>query len=144
MVTKITVMKKLGFAFLASLLVVSRAIAIPAVVDRVLDGDTFAARVELEDKTQITVRVRLLDVDTPEMNGQCKQEIDMARKATNRAAQLLPIGSVVDLSDIKDDKYLGRIDARVKLADGRDLSNILVTEKLGRKYDGGKRQSWCK
>ena len=137
-------MKKLGFAFLASLLVVSRAIAIPAVVDRVLDGDTFAARVELEDKTQITVRVRLLDVDTPEMNGQCKQEIDMARKATNRAAQLLPIGSVVDLSDIKDDKYLGRIDARVKLADGRDLSNILVTEKLGRKYDGGKRQSWCK
>lgn len=121
-----------------------RVYALPAIVDRVLDGDTFAARVNLADDTEVTVKVRLLDVDTPEINGLCQSEIDKAYKAKNRTAQLLPVGSAVELSDIKDDKYLGRIDARVRISDGRDLSDILVKEKLGRKYDGKKRQSWCK
>lgn len=130
--------------FLSFSLMAGRAIAVSAVVDRVLDGDTFAARVKLEDETNITVRVRLLDVDTPEMNGLCQKEIDMARKARDRTAQLLPVGSVVELSNIKDDKYLGRIDARVVMQDGRDLSDILVKENLGRPYDGGHREGWCK
>lgn len=121
----------------------SPAFAVRAVVDRVLDGDTFAAKVLLEDDTQITVRVRVLGVDTPEINGLCQYEKDTALLAKNRTAQLLPVGSVVELSEIKDDKYLGRIDARVKTSNGQELAEILIKEKLGRPYDGGRRATWC-
>lgn len=121
----------------------SPAFAVRAVVDRVLDGDTFAAKVLLEDDTQITVRVRVLGVDTPEINGLCQYEKDTALLAKNRTAQLLPVGSVVELSEIKDDKYLGRIDARVKTSNGQELAEILIKEKLGRTYDGGRRATWC-
>lgn len=119
------------------------AAAVPATVDYVLDGDTFAARVLLDDDITITVRVRLADVDTPEINGKCEREIEMALRARDRLAELLPVGTMVDLRDVADDKYLGRIDARVFTSDGRDVSRILINEKLGRPYDGGRRDSWC-
>lgn len=118
--------------------------AVPAVVDYVLDGDTFAARVALADDIKITVRVRLADVDAPELNGKCADEIAMAVQARDRLSQLLRVGDIVDLRDVRDDKYLGRIDARVFTADGRDVSKILIDEKLGRPYDGGRRLPWCK
>lgn len=119
------------------------AAAVPATVDYVLDGDTFAARVLLDEDITITVRVRLADVDTPEINGKCEREIEMAMRARDRLAELLPVGTMVDLRDVADDKYLGRIDARVFTSDGRDVSRILINEKLGRPYDGGRRDSWC-
>ena len=119
------------------------AAAVPATVDYVLDGDTFAARVLLDEDITITVRVRLADVDTPEINGKCEREIEMALRARDRLAELLPVGSTVDLRDVADDKYLGRIDARVFTSDGRDVSRILINEKLGWPYDGGRRDSWC-
>lgn len=144
MVTKITVMLKLFVSFLCFYCMAGAAVAVPAVVDYVLDGDTFAAKVMLEDGIKITVRVRLSDVDTPELNGLCDEEIAAANKAKNRVAELLPSGTIVELSEITDDKYLGRIDAKVILPDGRDLSEILISENLGRHYDGGKRQGWCK
>lgn len=144
MVTKATVMMKRIFLYVLFLLSCDSVFAVPAIVDRVLDGDTFAARVELQDGIKITVRVRLLDIDTPEINGKCQFEIDMANKARDRTAELLPIGSVIELSEIKDDKYLGRIDAKVILPDGRNLSEILLDENLGRLYDGGQRSDWCK
>lgn len=119
------------------------AAAVPATVDYVLDGDTFAARVLLDEDITITVRVRLADVDTPEINGKCEREIEMALRARDRLAELLPVGTMVDLRDVTDDKYLGRIDARVFTSGGRDVSRILINEKLGRPYDGGRRDSWC-
>lgn len=120
-----------------------RAYAVPAVVDYVFDGDTFAARVLVADGVGVDARVRLSDVDTPEIHGACEREIQMALRARDRMADLLPVGSVVELRNIKDDKYLGRIDADVYLSDGRNLSKILLDEKLGRPYDGGHRASWC-
>lgn len=119
------------------------ASAIPAVVDYVLDGDTFAAHVIVENNIRISARVRLADVDTPEIHGQCDDEIKMALRARDRIADLLPGGSVVDLKNITDDKYLGRIDADVYLSDGRSLSKVLLDENLGRPYDGGRRAPWC-
>ena len=121
----------------------SDAGAVPAVVDYIVDGDTFAGRVNLDDDIQITVRVRLMGIDTPELSGNCDKEIDMAVRARDRLAELLPIGSVVELRDVKDDKYLGRIDARVYNADGRDVVRVLLDGGFGRPYDGGRRTSWC-
>ena len=47
------------------------------------------------------------------------------------------------IKNVKNDKYAGRIDANVFDAAGRDVGSILVKEKIGRPYSGGKRLSWC-
>lgn len=117
--------------------------AVPARVGYIVDGDTFAARVLLQDDIEISVRVRLRNVDTPELHGQCIDEIIMANIARDRLSQLIPVGSIVELKNVKDDKYLGRIDANVIMPDGRDAGDVLVAEKLGRPYSGGRRTGWC-
>jgi len=124
-------------------LCVGAAYAVPARVGYIVDGDTFAGVVQLQDEIEISVRVRLRNVDTPELHGQCVDEIIMANLARDRLAQLLPVGSVIELQNIKDDKYLGRIDANVILPDGRDVGDVLVAEKFGRPYSGGRRNPWC-
>jgi len=131
-------------SFWVALFVAGVANATPAVVDYIIDGDTFAGRVMLADETQISVRVRLINVDTPEIHGQCADEIAAANAARNRLGELAPVGATVDLREIKDDKYLGRIDARVFDTTGRDIGAILISEKLGRPYSGGRRAPWCK
>lgn len=130
-------------SFLVFLFVTGVANAMPVVVDYIIDGDTFAGRVALADDTKITVRVRIRNVDTPEIHGACESEIRDANRARARLEQLLPIGKTADLRQIKDDKYLGRIDALVFI-DDRDIGQILIDEKLGRPYSGGRRDGWCK
>lgn len=121
----------------------SSAYAVPATVDYIFDGDTFSAGVNIAPDIVIAVRVRLINVDTPEMNGACADEIRRANIAKNRLEDLLPVGEIVDLQNVKDDKYLGRIDANVILPDGRDVGDVLVAEGLARPYNGGKRKPWC-
>ena len=118
--------------------------AVPAVVDYVFDGDTFSAQVMLDADVEITVRVRLLNVDTPEMNGKCRAEKIMAQNARDLLRTLLPRGTVVELENIKDDKYLGRINANVFLPNGREVGLMLIDAGVGRPYSGGKRAPWCK
>ncbi len=136
-------MKRFLVAFIGICLSVS-AHAVPAVVDYVIDGDTFAAAVKLDADISITVRVRIINIDTPEINGDCEYEIDAAHRAKDRLTELLSVGDVIDLQNIQDDKYLGRIDANVILSDGRDVGRVLVDGGFARPYDGGKRGSWCK
>lgn len=119
--------------------------ATPVVVDYIIDGDTFLGTVMLKDGTEIeSVSVRLRNVDTPEIHGNCDKEIKMAFEAKQRLEELIPVGSVIEIKNIKDDKYPGRIDANVYDAENQDVGLILVHEKIGRHYSGGKRQSWCK
>lgn len=115
----------------------------PATVDYIVDGDTFAATVHVADGIDVPARVRLMNVDTPEMKGECAHEIKMANRARDALGQMVPVGTRVELRDIKDDKYLGRIDAYVSGADGVDVGRKLIKAGLGRSYSGGKRQPWC-
>ena len=135
--------KRLFFVALPLAFTVNVVFAVPAVVKYIIDGDTFSAGVKLSDDTVVSVRVRIRNVDTPEMHGECVDEIVAANVARNRLSELLPVDSVVELENIRDDKYLGRIDANVLDARGRDVGNILIREGLGRKYNGGKRAGWC-
>ncbi len=135
-------MKKFIMASLF-MLFASHANATPAVVDYIFDGDTFAAYVLLDDDIRISVRVRIMNIDTAEIHGQCEYEINLALRARDRLAQLIPVGSTVELTGIKDDKYLGRIDAYVIMPDGRDVGDVMVSENLARRYAGGRRASWC-
>jgi hypothetical protein len=36
-----------------------------------------------------------------------------------------------------------RVDAYVRLADGRELGDALIAAGLAHPYDGGKRDGWC-
>lgn len=136
-------MRKL-FIFIICMFVSGVANAVPAVVDYIFDGDTFSAGVMLDADVEITVRVRLINVDTPEMNGKCVAEKIMAQNARDLLATLIPRGTVVELKNIKDDKYLGRINANVILPDGRDVGRVMIDSGLARPYSGGKRAPWCK
>lgn len=129
--------------FLSLFFVAGYAYAVPATVNYIFDGDTFVATVHLDEEINVSARVRLRNVDTPEIHGMCEREIDMANRAKNRLAELLPIGSKVELKSIKDDKYLGRIDAYVLINGDKDVGKILIKEGLGRSYNGGKREGWC-
>ena len=130
-------------AAVCGVMMIGVANATPAVVGYIIDGDTFAGRVKLDDGIQISVRVRLRNVDTPELHGACDYEIRRANMARERLAELIPVGTVVELTKIKDDKYLGRIDAYVAMRDGRDVGRVLIKEGLGRPYKGGRRAGWC-
>ena len=98
---------------------------------------------DLIAQKQRTLGSNLANVDTPEMHGACESETKRANAARERLVQLVPRGTVVELKNIKDDKYVGRIDANVILPDGRDVGRVLINEKHGRPYGGGKRAGWC-
>jgi endonuclease YncB( thermonuclease family) len=135
-------MRKLIVCFISMLMSVA-ANAVPARVDYIFDGDTFSAQIMLEPDIEVTVRVRLLNVDTPEIKGQCQAEKIMAKNARDYLSTLLPRGTIVELDNIKDDKYLGRINANVFLPDGREVGLMLIDAGVGRPYGGGKRAPWC-
>jgi endonuclease YncB( thermonuclease family) len=143
MVAKIAIMKKLLIVFIAGL-AFGKAFAVPVEVTKIVDGDTFMANILLKDDNKImSVGVRIRNVDTPELHGMCEQEIKRAESAKQRLAELIPVGSVIEINNVKNDKYAGRIDANVFDASNRDVGKILIKEKLGRPYSGGKRESWC-
>lgn len=144
MVAVASLMKKLlPFACLSFVLSAHAVPNLTATTDHVLDGDTFAATVHLEDGAGVSARVRFINIDAPETNGECGSEIEWAKKSKNRLEELLPAGTKVILSDIKDDKYLGRIDARVKFPNGRDVGQIMIDENMAKAYNGGRRGRWC-
>ena len=109
---------------------------------RVLDGDTFEARVNIWPGMQITTRVRLRGIDAPEMSARCVDERIKAEAARDALVRILNEGSV-GISRIGQDKYGGRVDADVSTARTADVSAALAERGLVRRYAGGKRESWC-
>ena len=136
-------MKKILFTFL-SVFIPCIAMAVPATVVKIIDGDTFIGKVALSDNINVmTISIRLRNVDTPEIHGECEDEIKRALDAKRRLAELIPEGTVAEIDNVTNDKYQGRIDANVYDSKHRDVGKILIKEKLGRPYSGGKRLPWC-
>ncbi|MBR5904442.1 MAG: thermonuclease family protein [Alphaproteobacteria bacterium] len=136
-------MKKFCVLFLSCLICLN-AVATPAVVKKIIDGDTFIAKVTLADGIEVmSISVRLKNVDTPELHGKCESEIKRAQYAKQRLGELIPVGSQVEIKNIRNDKYPGRIDANVFDSANRDVGLVLVQENVGRPYGGEKRKSWC-
>ena len=113
-----------------------------AEVVRVLDGDTFEARVRIWPGMEITTRVRLRGIDAPEMHARCDDERVKAIAARDALARILNEGAV-GIARIGQDKYGGRVDADVSTARTPDVSAALFERGLVRRYAGGKRESWC-
>ncbi len=92
-----------------------------ATVDRVIDGDTVVLDVDLGFGVWLRKQsFRLLGVNARE-KAQAGGDEARANLAT-----LLPIGTYVTINSIKVDKYGGRFDAHVILADGTTLSQVLI------------------
>lgn len=106
----------------------------PAEVLRVIDGDTFEARVAIWPGMQVTTRVRLRGVDAPEMRAHCPGELTKAHAAREALTQLLTQGAV-GVFNIGQDKYGGRVDA--------DVSTALLDRGVVRRFAGGRREGWC-
>ena len=114
---------------------------IPALVTNVVDGDTLDVEARIWLGQPLTTRVRLADIDTPELRGACAAERALAEEA--RAAAAAAMGRAVELRRVEYDKYGGRVVAQVTLPDGSDLGGMLVAAGLARPYDGGTREPWC-
>lgn len=113
----------------------------PANILRVIDGDTFVARVVIWLDQQIEVRVRLRGIDAPELKAACPREAELAQAARQMLAEALAAG-VAELREVSLDRYGGRVVARAFNTDG-DIGNRLVDAGLARAYAGKKRKSWC-
>lgn len=114
----------------------------PARVLRVIDGDTFEARVRIWPGMEVTTKVRLRGIDAPEMRARCADEYARAIAARDALAHLLGQGAV-GIAGVIQDKYGGRVDADVSTAATPDVSAVLLARGLVHRYSGGRRQRWC-
>ncbi|MBY6015131.1 thermonuclease family protein [Qipengyuania gaetbuli] len=96
----------------------------------VVDGDTFWIAGE---------KVRIADIDAPEMNGRCPYERRLAIASRDRLHQILNSGEF-KLHREGQDRY-GRTLAVVTI-DGYSVGDALVTEELARTWSG-RQASWC-
>ena len=55
-------------------------LAYPAEVTRVIDGDTFEARVRVWPGLEVNTKVRLRNVDAPELHAHCADELPKRRE----------------------------------------------------------------
>ena len=116
--------------------------AYPAEVVRVIDGDTFEARVRVWPGMEATTRVRLRGIDAPEMKARCEDERVGAVAARDALVRMLAEGAVA-ITNVGQDKYGGRVDADVSTGKTANVSGALLDLGLARRYDGGRRESWC-
>jgi endonuclease YncB( thermonuclease family) len=117
-------------------------LAYPAEVLRIIDGDTFAARVHVWPGLDVTTKIRLRNIDAPELHARCADELAKAQAARTALETMLAAGSVT-VSRVGIDKYGGRVDALVAAHDTPDISAALLSGGFARSYDGGRRGSWC-
>ncbi len=111
-------------------------------VVRVIDGDTFEARVHLWPGLEMTTRVRLRGIDAPEMKGACAEEARMAESASEALRAQLADGDVA-IFNIGPDRYNGRVVADAATRRTPSVSSALLASGHARQYQGGKRGGWC-
>jgi micrococcal nuclease len=101
---------------------------------RVIDGDTFEHGGE---------RIRVADIDTPELEGRCAFETELAARATSRLRALLSEGpfELHPIAGRDEDRYERK--QRIVTRGGRSLGDRLVAERLARTWTG-RREPWCR
>ncbi len=99
----------------------------------VTDGDTFRYAGE---------KIRVADIDTPEVRGRCAEEEALAARATERMSELLRAGpfELHPIAGRDEDRYGRKL--RIVTRDGRSLGDQLVAEGLARTWTG-RREPWC-
>ncbi|MDH4225862.1 MAG: thermonuclease family protein [Deltaproteobacteria bacterium] len=115
----------------------------PAIVERVIDGDTIQTAIELWPGLVQHIHLRLLGVNAPEIHGKNIAPCEKAagQKAKAFVERLLQGAKTIIVTQVKPDKYGGRALGRME-ADGQDVSARLLKAGLAVVYNGGKREKW--
>jgi len=109
----------------------------------VYDGDTLKVNIDsIPDIIGKNIRIRLKDIDAPEIKGKCQKEIDLAILARDYLRRVINESNHIELRNIERGKYF-RIAADLFL-DGENISGNLIKKKLVRKYSTkDKKRNWC-
>ena len=108
---------------------------------KVIDGDTFRVDInELPDIIGKNIRIRILGIDAPEINGKCAFEKELAIKARDFVQILLDNADLVVLKNLNRGNFF-RLLAEV-IVDGKNLGELLIAKDLAVRYQG-KKSSWC-
>jgi len=107
-----------------------------AKLDRVVDGDTVDASIDLGFDISIQKRIRLAGIDTPETRTRNKEEKVKGLASKSRLIELLKNGSFV-LKSKEVGKY-GRVLGTLHV-DDININETLVKEGFAVEYWGGKK-----
>ena len=107
--------------------------------ERCYDGDTSFFTIPnthplLEDR----IGVRLARIDAPEVRGMCDAEKKKGIGARDALVERLSQATVIDLREVERGKYF-RLVGEV-IADGENMSDLLLAMGLAWPYDGGTRE----
>ena len=111
-------------------------------VGTIYDGDTFYVNIDRWPSIvgeHIAVRVK--GVDTPEMQGKCDSETQLARKAKQFTVEFLRRATSIQLRNVSRDKYF-RVLADVYVGE-KNLARELISKGLGYEYHGESKKNWC-
>lgn len=100
-----------------------------AEVRRVVDGDTFDCRVDLGFEVLHDIRVRVLEVDTPEMRGGTDETKAAAQRAKEAAERWLSQPGFLTIRTVRKDSF-GRWLGDVR-RDGESLASWLIDGGYG-------------
>ena len=147
---------KLIASIILFLIISSKALALEIANDnrvynwkvlRIVDGDSLEIANEFLPQ-ELKLFVRIKGIDTPEKapRAKCEKENILAQKASNYTKNSIEKAQKnhqkITFSEIKWDKYGGRIVAKVMI-DDIDLGQQLVGNGLARVYNGEKKKTWC-
>jgi len=110
-------------------------------VIRVIDGDTVEVDAAVWPGQTNRIKVRVADVNTPEIRRSPQCEKALGAKAPTFTQAWLD-GGQVSLTGVKLGKYAGRVVGNL-VRDGASLSQALIESGHGRPYSGGKKGTWC-
>jgi len=136
----------LALGFIAGMLIgtfAAHAAELHGLVRQAVDGDTLVVAIAGSN-----VRVRLADIDAPEMHGQCPAETDLAQRAKARLKALTEgywVALTLDTNRPRD--TYGRMLATATVArSGLEprvpVGTLMVAEGLARPWTG-RRMPWC-
>ena len=100
------------------------------VVDLVHDGDTVNVRLDVGFDLTVYARVRIAGINAPELST------DAGKLARDFARSLLPVGAAVTVTSHGWDKYGGRIDGSLTLADMSDFGASMIYAGHAVVWDG--------
>jgi len=105
-----------------------------AKLDRIIDGDTVDATIDLGFDTWVFKRIRLAGIDTPETRTKdlAEKEAGLASKARLEAL-LGPVGSEFTLHSLSVGKY-GRV-LGIIWVDDKNINDTLLAEGFAEVYE---------
>lgn len=106
-----------------------------AMCERVIDGDTIVAKIKIGFELTTKQQLRILGIDTAELNSSNEEERELANKAKEFVKEQIE-GKEIFVKTHKTDSF-GRYLADVFVEDEStvyDLGGLLLTNGLAREY----------